>query len=124
MTVYEATTVDAIAVEAEESSVILGLIVPGPLKNEPKLLDALATKVNAYVVFLASGGLAEQFPQTEGLTPVIEIAHAGELDDWSKSMLQNLEEQLDAQEIELRTIGLDELPEEDRPPADYEPPSE
>lgn len=113
MTVYDTGTVDSVSIDEENQAVLLGLVVPGPIENEPELLEALTEKVNGYVIFVASGGLAEAFPQTEGLSPAIEIAHAGALDDWATRVVSDLQTQLAEREIGLRTVDLDALAEDD-----------
>jgi hypothetical protein len=107
MSVFDLSTVDSISVDEARRRVVLGLVVPGPILNDPALIDALSKKVNAYVSFVRSGQLERHYPPARELSAMIEVAHAGPLDAWALAMVRQLAGQLGGLGISLRTVDLE-----------------
>lgn len=102
MTVHDPDSLDSLALDPDRGEVILGIVVPGPLKGSRRLADELVKKVNAYLAFLAGGELEKQHPQTRGLPKTIEITHQGKPDRSATTILAQVEAQLRAQHVGLR----------------------
>jgi len=66
VTVESPDVVDSVSLSADESVCILRMIEDRPFSGSPEQNQQLVEKINAYLAFLQTGQLVEQFPQMAG----------------------------------------------------------
>lgn len=105
VTVHDAEALDSLAVDTDRGEVVLGIVVPGPLRGARRLADALVRKTNVYVAWLDSGELARLHPETNGLPRVIEVVHEGRADGAGQALIRQLAEQLRPLGLSIRAVS-------------------
>lgn len=96
----EPNKVDLVAINKEKTHVILEVVQHRPWSEDT--YRKLFHKVTGYLEFIKSGQLEEDYPESRGKPPVIEIAHIEKLDEQAKKRISDLRETLLKQKIELR----------------------
>jgi hypothetical protein len=104
MTVHDADALDSLSVDTDRREVVLGIVVPGPLRGARRLADALVAKTNLYVAWLGSGDLERDHPATAGLERVIEVVHEGPADAAGQALIRQLADQLRPLGVAIRAV--------------------
>ena len=97
--------IDAVAINAQKTEVLLALVQHLPWNERTKAL--IERKVPTYVASVESGDLKRRYPQADGLAVVIEIAYFEEPDSAALLYLAQLEEQLKSKGVLLQKRKLE-----------------
>lgn len=102
MSIEQSEVVDAIGVDPETGEVVLTISDHLDWQDLPEHVFLLQEKLNAYLAFIESGELCEAYPKGEGRTPRIDVITKFPVAPDAHSVLQRIEETLQAAGIGLR----------------------
>jgi hypothetical protein len=103
--VEQSGVIDAVAINAQKTEVLLALVQHLPWNERTKSL--IERKVRTYIASVESGDLRRKYPQTEAMGVSIEVAYFDEPDLKALEDLERIEQQLKARGIVLRKRKLE-----------------
>jgi hypothetical protein len=90
MTIEDKSVIDFIGTDKESG--LVGLLISDHLEWSLDKRNLLKDKVNAYLDFIESGALDENYPDVKGRGVYIELVHHYEPNDHGKQLLTKIKE--------------------------------
>ena len=90
MSIHDAETLDSIGIDAARGEVVLTIDDPLDWTDGQAHILALQAKFNAYMAYIQAGRIGVQFPEAEGLRPLIAVYMAHEPPPQMRDILESI----------------------------------
>ena len=99
----ELKEVDAIGVERDSGAIVLSIVDSWDWEDAPVHLEALATKINAYLGFVEAGELLSSYPDAKARNVVIDIVGRYPIPSSADAFIASARDTAEQYGVQLRT---------------------